>query len=155
MHILAQVVCVRTPKLHLWHETCFREATTALIGRYHGAAAVRLYSLIEQALLENANIHLDVSFARRDKHGADVVAQLPPFVSRLPYHIRHLEFPVKVEIPLNRLNYPIDIFGVTRGQTPSQATQTSTCCLCCVAKPIQSTQYHRLAMNKQYNTISI
>ena len=115
MHILAQVVLIRTPKLHLWHEISFREATTALIGRYHGAAAVHLYSLIEQALLENANIHLDVSFARRDKHGADVVAQLPPFMSRLPYRIRHLEFTVKVEIPLNRLNYPIDIFRVTRG----------------------------------------
>ena len=119
IHILTHVILIRTPKLDLWNKFSLRHAATALIDQYwqsHDAvAAVQLYHFIEQALLENADIHLDVSFARRDKHGADVIAQLPPFASKLPYGIRHLDLSVKAKIPLNRLTYPIDIFRFTRG----------------------------------------
>ena len=118
MRILAEVVHIRMPKLYISHEPILSAAIIALLGEYwrgQWPAAKSLHPLIRQALLENADILLDVSFARREQYGTDPVARLPAFVPRLPHSIRHLQLYCKTDIPLNRLTYPIEIFKFTRG----------------------------------------
>lgn len=111
--ILEHVAC-RRPVLELLTEHTLPAICDNLMGT--SRSAMKLRPILEQILLERNRTRLSIPFTRQSTSGGgDPIAQVPTFVRHLPYPIRHLEMTCGVELPRNRMVYPITIFRLTRG----------------------------------------